>query len=122
MMFANNPSVTIHEDGYVDNSINTFVTRGGKLFYLVHGDKDTPSNAVRNLTLMTGKKPDAVLMAHRHHNAFDTQYGVKVVQMGCVVGTDDHCVDLRISGEPEQCVIITTRERPVKCLYDIGLK
>lgn len=122
MMFANNPSVTICEDGYIDNSINTFVTRGGKLFYLVHGDKDTPSNVVKNLTLMSGKKPDAVLMAHRHHNAYDTQYGVKVIQMGCVVGTDDHCVDLRISGEPEQCVIITTRERTVKCLYDIGLK
>lgn len=122
MMFANNQNVIICEDGYIDNSINSFVTRGGKLFYLVHGDKDTPSNAVKNLTLMSGKKPDAILMAHRHHNAYDTQYGVKVVQMGCVVGTDDHCVDLRISGEPEQCVIITTRERPIKCLYDIGLK
>lgn len=122
IMFENNPNVVVCEDGYIDNTINSFVTRGGKLFYLVHGDKDTPSNVVKNLTLMTGKKPDAVLMAHRHHNAFDTQYGVKVVQMGCVVGTDDHCVDLRISGEPEQCVIITTRERPVKCLYDIGLK
>lgn len=122
MKFAKNTSVVIHEDGYIDNSINSFVTRGGKLFYLVHGDKDTPSNAVKNLTLMTGTKPDAVLMAHRHHNAYDTQYGVKVIQMGCVVGTDDHCVDLRISGEPEQCVIITTRERTVKCLYDISLK
>lgn len=122
MMFANNSGIIICEDGYIDNSINSFVTRGDKLFYLVHGDKDTPSNVVKNLTLMTGTKPDAVLMAHRHHNAYDTQYGVKVIQMGCVVGTDDHCVDLRISGEPEQCVIITTSERTVKCLYDIGLK
>lgn len=122
MMFINNPNITICDDGYIDNSINSFVTRGGKLFYLVHGDKDTPSNAVKNLTLMTGTKPDAVLMAHRHHNAYDTQYGVKIVQMGCVVGTDDHCVNLRISGEPEQCVLITTRERAIKCLYDIGLK
>ena len=96
--FANNPNIVVCEDGYIDNSINSFVTRGGKLFYLVHGDKDTPSNVVKNLTLMTGKKPDAILLAHRHHNAFDTQYGVKIVQMGCVVGTDDHCVDIRIAG------------------------
>lgn len=122
IMFGNNPNIVICEDGYIDNSINSFVTRGGKLFYLVHGDKDTPSNVVKNLTLMTGTKPDAILMAHRHHNAFDTQYGVKIIQMGCVVGTDDHCVDLRISGEPEQCVVITCKERTVKCLYDIGLK
>lgn len=120
--FANNPNVVVCEDGYIDNSINSFVTRGNKLFYLVHGDKDTPSNVVKNLTLMTGKKPDAILLAHRHHNAFDTQYGVKVIQMGCVVGTDDHCVDLRIAGEPEQCVVITNENRAVKCLYDIGLK
>ncbi len=120
--FADNPGVVICEDGYIDNSINTFITRGNKVFYLVHGDKDTPANAVKNLTLMTGAKPDAILMAHRHHNAYDTQYGVKIVQMGCVVGTDDHCVDLRISGEPEQCVIITNSVRPIKCLYDIGLK
>lgn len=120
--FANNPNIIVCEDGYIDNSINSFITRGGKLFYLVHGDKDTPSNVVKNLTLMTGKKPDAILLAHRHHNAFDTQYGVKVVQMGCVVGTDDHCVDLRIAGEPEQCVVITNEKRAVKCLYDIGLK
>lgn len=120
--FANNPNIVVCEDGYIDNSINSFVTRGGKLFYLVHGDKDTPSNVVKNLTLMTSKKPDAILLAHRHHNAFDTQYGVKIVQMGCVVGTDDHCVDIRIAGEPEQCVVITNGHRAVKCLYDIGLK
>ena len=120
--FSNNSNVTICENGYIDNTINSFVTRGDRLFYLVHGDKDTPSNVLKNLTLMTGHKPDAILMAHRHHNAYDTQYGVKIIQMGCVVGTDDHCVDLRISGEPEQCVIITNKDRPVKCLYDIGLK
>lgn len=120
--FSKNPSIVICEDGYIDNTINSFVTRGGKLFYLVHGDKDTPVNVLKNLTLMVGAKPDAILMAHRHHNAFDTQYGVKIIQMGCVVGTDDHCVDIRISGEPEQCVVITSQERAVKCLYDIGLK
>lgn len=120
--FSNNPQVKICEDGYIDNTINTFTTDGGKLFYVVHGDKDQPSNVVQKLTLMTGIKPDGVIMSHRHHNAFDTQYGTKVVQVGCVVGTDDHCVDLRISGEPEQCVIISDDKRAIKCIYDIGLK
>lgn len=120
--FANNQQVEICKDGYIDNTINTFTTRGGKLFYIVHGDKDTPSNVTQKLTLMTGTKPDAIIMHHRHHNAFDTQYGVKVIQVGCAVGTDDHCVDLRISGEPEQCVIVTSTNRVIKCLYDVNLK
>ena len=119
--FSNNPSVEICSDGYVDDTINTFTTRGNKLFYIVHGDKDAPSTVTKNLTLMTGIKPDAIIMHHRHHNAYDTQYGVKVIQVGCVVGTDDHCVDLRISGEPEQCILITNKDRAVKCIYDINL-
>ena len=88
---------------------------------MVHGDKDTPSNVVKNLTLISGIKPDGIIMGHRHHNAYDTEHSVKVVQCGCVVGTDDYCVDKRISGEPEQCVFITSENRTVKCLYDVGL-
>lgn len=122
MKFAKNTNVVIHEDGYIDNSINSFTTRGGKLFYLVHGDKDTPSNVVKNLTLMTGTKPDAIIMGHRHNNSLSSTHGVKIIQCGSVVGTDDYCVDHRISGEPEQCVIISNDKRTVKCLYDIGLK
>ena len=105
----------------IDSTISAFKTRGHKLFYIVHGDKDTPSNVVKNLTLMSGKKPDGIIMGHRHCNGLSTEYKVKIIQCGCVVGTDDYCVDKRISGEPEQCVIITSEKRAVKCLYDVGL-
>lgn len=121
MKFAKNTSVVVHEDGYIDNSINSFTTRGGKLFYLVHGDKDTPSNVVKNLTLMTGTKPDAIIMGHRHNNSLSSVHGVKIIQCGSVVGTDDYCVDHRISGAPEQCVVITNIHNVLKCLYDIQL-
>ena len=122
IMFKGNSNVKICEDGRVDNSIDSFVTPGGKLFYVVHGDKDHPSSVAQKLTMMIGVKPSGIIMSHRHHNAFDTQYGVKIIQVGCLVGTDDHCVDLRISGEPEQCVIISTKDRAVRCIYDVGLK
>ena len=123
LQFANNNKVEICE-GYaekIDSTISAFVTTGGKRFYLVHGDKDAPSTAVKNLTLMSGTKPDGIIMGHRHHNALDSEHNVKIIQCGCVVGTDDYCVDKRISGEPEQCVFITSKNRTVKCLYDIGL-
>ena len=122
IQFAHNPEITVCEDGYIDDTINSFVTPGGKLFYIVHGDKDTPNTVVKNLTLMTGVKPAGIIMSHRHHNAYDTQYNVKIIQTGCVVGTDDHCVDIRITGEPEQWVVISSKERAVKCLYDISLE
>lgn len=123
LQFTNNDKVIICDTmgEKIDSTISAFKTRGNKLFYIVHGDKDTPSNVVRNLTLMSGKKPDGIIMGHRHHNALDTEHGVKIIQCGCVVGTDDYCVDKRISGGPEQCVFITSENRAVKCLYDIGL-
>ena len=123
LQFADNDKVKICE-GYaekIDSTISAFKTTGGKRFYVVHGDKDSPSTVVKNLTLMSGTKPDGIIMGHRHHNALDSEHNVKVIQCGCVVGTDDYCVDKRISGEPEQCVFITSEHRTVKCLYDIGL-
>lgn len=105
----------------IDSTISAFRTRGNKLFYIVHGDKDSPSSVIKNLTLMSGTKPDGIIMGHRHCNGLSTEYKVKIIQCGCVVGTDDYCVDKRISGEPEQCVIITSEKRAVKCLYDVGL-
>lgn len=123
LQFADSDNVHIC-DGmaeHIDSTIAAFRTRGKKLFYVVHGDKDTPNNVVQNLTLMSGVKPDGIIMGHRHHNAFDNEHNVKIVQCGSVVGTDEHCVDRRISGRPEQCVFITSERKTVKCLYDIGL-
>ena len=123
LQFAGNQKVNICE-GYaekIDSTISAFMTTGGKRFYVVHGDKDAPGTVVKNLTLMSGTKPDGIIMGHRHHNALDSEHNVKIIQCGCVVGTDDYCVDKRISGEPEQCVFITSEHRAVKCLYDIGL-
>jgi hypothetical protein len=121
LMFANVDMVKIYEESPIDSTINSFTTSGNKLFYIVHGDKDSVSKVVSDLTLMVGRKPDGIIMGHRHHNALDSAHNVKVIQCGCVVGTDTHCVDHRISGEPEQCVFITNKNRTVKCLYDIGL-
>ena len=121
LMFAKIDTVKIYEDSPIDSTINSFTTSGNKLFYIVHGDKDSVSKVVSDLTLMVGRKPDGIIMGHRHHNALDSEHNVKVIQCGCVVGTDTHCVDHRISGEPEQCVFLTNKNRTVKCLYDIGL-
>lgn len=121
LMFANSDVVKVYDESPIDATINSFVTSGGKLFYIVHGDKDSEAKVVSDLTLMVGRKPDGIIMGHRHHNAFNTEHNVKIVQCGCAVGTDIYCVDKRISGEPEQCVFITNKDRAVKCLYDIGL-
>ena len=121
LMFKENPAIKVYEN-VIDDTILSFKTRGGFLFYGVHGDRDGLSSVVKNLTLMTGVKPDGIIIGHRHHNGYNSEHGVKVIQCGCVVGTDDYCVEHRISGRPEQCVVITDDKAAVQCFYDVGLK
>lgn len=118
---TDNVKIISEVESRFDNSIIHFKTRGGKMFYVVHGDKDCVSNVVQNLTLMTGIKPSCVIMGHRHSNGLTTVHGTKIVQCGSVVGTDDYCVDKRISGTPEQVCIVTNKNETIKCLYDIQL-
>lgn len=120
IMFSNNKNIHFYKN-MIDDTILAFRTRGGKLFYGVHGDRDSLSAVVKNLTLMTGTKPDGIILGHRHHNALETEHGVKVIQCGSVIGMDNYCIDHRISGRPEQCVVVTNQKSTVKAYFDIGL-
>lgn len=101
----------------IDESIGSFYVKN-KLVYFVHGDKDNVSNVVQKLTMMTGKKPDIVLMGHRHTNALTTVYDTKVIECGTLSGTDSYCVDNRLANRPEQCIAVCS-DNGLECLYDI---
>ena len=107
------------EDNLKDCDIAMFEVRGNKV-YAVHGDKDDPSNVVQRFTMVFGIKPDIVLMGHRHTNALTTVYDAKVIQSGCVSGSDNHCLDHRLKNRPEQTVSIVNRDGLV-CIYDIKI-
>ena len=121
VMFMNRPNVKVYEDCSIDSTIDSIVTRAGRLFYIIHGDKDSEKGVASRLTMMLGRKPDGVIMGHRHHNAYNTIDNVKIIQNGSFEGVDDHCINMRISGSPEQVVFLTNADRVVKCLYDINL-
>ena len=96
-----------------------FEVRGNKV-YAVHGDKDDPSNVVQRFTMVFGVKPDIVLMGHRHTNALTTVYDAKIIQSGCVSGSDNNCLDHRLKNRPEQTVSIVDKDGLV-CMYDIKI-
>lgn len=116
---ANLNNVMIHQNT-IDETVADFTVRG-KLVYAVHGDKDTPGSVVQTLTMMTGNKPDIVLMGHRHTNALTTVYDTKVYESGCVNGSNTYCMDKRLRNKPEQNALVVT-DRGVDCCYDIALE
>lgn len=92
----------------------------GHLVMAAHGDRDTVENVVQNWTMMFGEKPDLVYLGHRHTNAMKTVYDTKVIQSGCVSGSDEYAVDIRKTNKAEQTVSVVGNDGLI-CLYDITL-
>ena len=121
LLYARDEKVHVVEDK-LDETVGVFCTRGGKYIAYVHGDYDSPENALPKLTLMLGYQPDAIIMGHRHHNSYNSVAGSKIIQVGSMVGVDNHCINLRINGKPEQMVFVTNKDQVVDRLYDVTLR
>ena len=106
-------------DNTIEPEIAMFNIRGNNVF-AAHGHKDSPSNVVQNFTMMFNIKPDIVLLGHRHTNAMETVYDTKVIQSGCVSGTDAYATSIRKTNKPEQTVSVIG-DNGLICLYDIQL-
>lgn len=114
----NYKNVFIH-DNLKDCDVAMFDVRGNKVM-AVHGDKDTPESVVQKFTMVFGIKPDIVLLGHRHTNGLLTVYDSKVIQSGCVSGSDNYCVDRRLKNRAEQVISIVDHTGLV-CLYDVKI-
>ena len=106
-------------DNTIEPEIAMFNIRGNNVF-ATHGHKDSPSNVVQNFTMMFNIKPDIVLLGHRHTNAMETVYDTKVIQSGCVSGSDAYAMSIRKTNKPEQTVSVIG-DNGLICLYDIQL-
>ena len=111
-------NVTVY-DNTIDESVASFVCKN-MLVYAVHGDRDSISNVVQKLTMMTGAKPDIVYMGHLHTNQYMTVYDTKVIQSGCISGSDSYCMDNRLRSKPEQAVSVIG-DNGLECVYDVTL-
>lgn len=106
-------------DNSVEPEIAMFNIRGNNIFSS-HGHKDNPATVVQKFTMMFGIKPDIVLLGHRHTNALTTVYDTKVIESGCVSGSDQFAVSTRKTNRPEQTVSVIDKNGLV-CLHDIQL-
>lgn len=73
----------------LDPTFGGFKARNSLVMY-AHGDKDSPANVVEHLTMMVKQPIDLVFLGHRHTNGMTTVHGTKVIESGCVCGTDSY--------------------------------
>ena len=112
------PNIVFHEND-IEESVAIFELYGNTV-YCVHGDKDSASSVVQNLSMFFHQKPDIVMMGHRHTNGMTTVYDTKVIESGCISGPDNFCMDHRLRNKPEQSIVIVD-ERGVDCVYNVVL-
>lgn len=95
----------------------------GKTVVGVHGDKDGMNDAsLGHLVMWLGKKPDMILMGHKHYAALSTYYNIPVVQSGSMVGSGDQfTTDHRLANQGSQSVIVMNSDG-MKALLPITLK
>ena len=111
-------NVYIHENTK-DPEIAMFNIRG-HLVVASHGHKDNPNTVARDVSMMYGKQPSIILLGHRHTNGYQTDSNVKVIQSGCISGSDSYATSIRKVNDPEQTVSVINDDG-LDCIYDITL-
>ena len=115
----NLPGIDIKIDK-LDPTFGGFKARNNLVMY-AHGDKDSPANVVEHLTLMVKQPIDMVFLGHRHTNGMTTVHGTKVIESGCVCGSDSYAVGIRKNDVPQQVVAVIDDDG-LTCLYDVKLE
>lgn len=109
-------NISIHENEVMEE-IAMFKVRGN-IVMSAHGDNDKVSSVVQKFTMLFDVKPDLVYLGHRHTNAMETVYDTKVIQSGCLSGTDNYALSKRLRNKAEQTISVIT-EDGLECLYDV---
>lgn len=119
-MLKNVDNISVIDED-VDDTLSTFFVRD-KLYFGVHGDFDTTSDAsISKLVLWSKMTPYCVVCGHKHYPAMTDVSGIKVVQSGSLGGSgDEYTRQKRLTGKPSQTVLVVN-EQGIKCCYPIEL-
>lgn len=92
----------------------------GQKICAVHGHKDKPDKAVRNMVAVTRSLPDYVFLGHFHSSAEREIDGATVIVNGSLCGVDDYAHSLRCTGKPSQSLLIMS-ERGIVARHNLIL-
>jgi len=110
----------IFYDNDIEETISCFHVRDN-FIVASHGDRDCANRVVQNMSMMLKQQPSIVYLGHRHTNGYSTVYDTKVVESGCMSGTDTFAIGYRMRNKAEQTVSVVNNEG-LECVYDITLQ
>ena len=115
-----NDKVVFFENDLNDEIIHANIC--GKTILGIHGHRDKPNTAYKNLATFLKIIPDYIFAGHLHNAAELETNGCEVILNGALCGTDDFAISLRRHSNPSQKFMIFTPEEGRLCTYNINLK
>ena len=115
----NTPSITFYENDMNDEIIRANIC--GRTVIGIHGHKDKPAMAYKNLSTFLRIFPDYIVAGHYHRASELEENGCEIVVNGSLCGTDDYAVNVRKNSRPSQKLMIFTPEEGRVCTYNIAL-
>ena len=106
------------KENTIEQGIALFSVRN-QIVAAVHGDKDTMDTVADRLMHLLHVSINICLVGHRHTNGYISRNNVKIIQSGCLSGTDDYAISCRLNNRPEQAVCIISDEEGLDCVYDV---
>lgn len=118
---ANVQNIEFQDHLNYDATIGNVIIRDRE-YLIVHGDFDSfNETTVSRLSMMVGNIPEAIVMGHLHHCAYEEINGVKLIRSGSFNGgCDDYTVSKRLSGTPRQAVCVIDKNG-VQAFYPVNL-
>lgn len=119
-MLKNVKNISVIDEN-IDDTLSTFFVRD-KLYFGVHGDFDTISDAsISKLILWAKMTPYCVVCGHKHYPAMTDVSGIKIIQSGSLGGSgDEYTRQKRLTGKPSQTVLVVN-DKGIKACYPIEL-
>lgn len=114
----------VHNIEFVDNVYDSSIASANILgldIDLVHGDYDSPKSVAQNLSMMTGRKPDFIYMAHLHKFLRDEVHGTRIILAPALCGTEDYAKSIRKTSYAAQILTIFDEHETELCTYPVRL-
>lgn len=105
-----------------DNEIDPEIIRAEILGHVclgVHGHKDKPQQAAKQLSTFIKEIPEFIFMGHYHSGLEMDDNGTEIIVNSSLCGTDDFAVSLRRNSKAGQKLLILTPEGR-ECTYNIN--
>ncbi|MEB5480807.1 hypothetical protein P8825_14665 [Shouchella clausii] len=109
-----NIELIVDKDGLIETEIH------GEKIILAHGNFDSVSSSVKNLSQMFGYVPDYIITGHIHHHEEKDFGSTKHIVNPSLIGVDDYAVSRRLYSIPSQKYLSFDSEG-LEAVHDIKL-